>query len=135
MYITYTKIKKYSFIYMHMHLYAYIKIYRNFFLILSDQLFFACHTKKLKINIYKATVLTILLYACSPGIDGNLTDRINSFGTSCLKHISGIKWQKKVSNQYVYNINGENCLVGEVYKPQLRFLGRIPTEVSRQTQS
>ena len=57
----------------------------------------------LKINIFKASCLSILLYGSESWIiTQKLADSLNSFATNCYRIMQNIKWQDKISNETLY---------------------------------
>ena len=57
-----------------------------------------CFRLRTKVNVYKAVVLTSLLYSCETWTTYRChTKLLEQFHQRCLKSICGIKWQDKVS--------------------------------------
>ena len=86
----------------------------------------------LKMDIFKSSVLSILLYASETWVI-NLTQiqRINAFQTSCLRIILDVKRDDRVTNDEVYSRTDMYPLSYTVQQRQLRFLGhsiRRPAE-------
>ena len=55
-----------------------------------------------KLNVYKAVVLTTLLYACETWtVNQRHAKRLNHFHTSCLRKHLKIKWQDRIPNTEV----------------------------------
>ena len=58
---------------------------------------------KLKVNIYKASVVSVFLYGCERRIIGSaIGDKINSFATSCFRIMLDIRCLDKVTNEDIY---------------------------------
>ena len=86
----------------------------------------------LKMDIFKSSVLSILLYASETWVL-NLTQiqRINAFQTSCLRTILDVNRDDRVTNNEVYSRTDMHPLSYTVQQRQLRFLGhsiRRPAE-------
>jgi hypothetical protein len=78
----------------------------------------------LKINIFKASCLSILLYGCESWIITNkLETTLNSFATSCYRIMLHIKRLDKISNNTIYEKAKQEPLVQAVQRRQLRFIG------------
>ena len=57
----------------------------------------------LKINIYKASGLSILLNDCESWIiTQKLASNLNSFATDCYRMMQNIKWQEIITNEAIY---------------------------------
>ena len=78
----------------------------------------------LKVNIFEAACVSILLYGCESWIiDKKLNNTLNSFTTNCYRIMLGIKRIDKVSNDIVYRTVGRDKLTLQVQQRQLRFVG------------
>ena len=78
----------------------------------------------LKVNIFKASVLSVFLYGCETWIIcSTMANKINSFATSCYRIMLGIRSLDKVRNDHVYNSVGEQPLLVSVQQRQLRWVG------------
>ena len=90
-----------------------------------DKIWKAAHlTVKLKINILKASVWSILLYGCETWtINETLANKINSFATSCFRIILNIKKLDKIPNLDIYRTINEDPLIHTVHQRQLRWIG------------
>jgi hypothetical protein len=78
----------------------------------------------LKINIFKASCLSILLYGCESWIiTSKLESTLNSFATSCYRIMLGIKRLDKISNSTIYETVKQEPLVQTLQRRQLRFIG------------
>ena len=78
----------------------------------------------LKINIFKASCLSILLYGSESWIiTHKLADSLNSFATNCYRIMQNIKWQDKTSNETLYKNTKQEPIVQTIQRRQLRFIG------------
>ena len=78
----------------------------------------------LKINIFKAAVLAILLYGCESWIlTENLEKSLNSFATNCYRIMLNIRRLDKKRNEDIYKMVAQEPLAVIVQQRQLRFLG------------
>jgi hypothetical protein len=78
----------------------------------------------LKIRIFEAACLSILLYGCESWIiDQKLKSTLDSFATNCYRIMLGIKRTDRVSNQRVYEMVNRCGLTLRVQQRQLRFIG------------
>ena len=94
---------------------------------------FTCLTKiweaknipvKLKVNIFKASVLSILLYGCESWIiDGKLESDINVFANTCYRAMLGIKLVDHVTIETILDRVKMPPLINLVRKRQLGWLG------------
>jgi hypothetical protein len=79
---------------------------------------------KLKINIFKASCISILLYGSESWIiTKTLEKSLNSFATSCYRIILNIKRLDKISNNTIYENVKQEPLVQTIQRRQLRFIG------------
>ena len=79
---------------------------------------------RLKINIFKASCLAILLYGSESWIlTANLEKSLNSFATYCYRVMLNIKRLDKRKNEDIYKIVSQEPLAITVQQRQLRFLG------------
>jgi hypothetical protein len=79
---------------------------------------------KLKINIFKASCISILLYDSESWIlTKTLEKSLNSFATSCYRIILNIKRLDKISNNRIYETVKQEPLVQTIQRRQLRFIG------------
>ena len=79
---------------------------------------------QLKINIFEAACVSILLYGCESWIiNQKLKSTLNSFATNCYRIMLGIKRIDKVSNEQVYKMVNRCQLTQRVQQRQLRFVG------------
>ena len=80
----------------------------------------------LKIEIFKTTCLSVLLYNCETWIITKvMASMINTFQTRCLRIILGIKRLDRVSNRQIYETTSSSPLMSTVRMRQLKFLGHI----------
>jgi hypothetical protein len=81
---------------------------------------------KLKINIYKVAVLSILRYGAETWTITPVMEReINGFGTNCLRIILGIRRIDRVTNEEVYSRTQQSALINTVRQRQLGYLGHV----------
>ena len=79
---------------------------------------------KLKVNIFDASVLSILLYGCETWIiTPKLEQRINSFATNCYRQMLNIKRVDKVKLDNIYAQVNKRPLINTINKRQLGWLG------------
>ena len=79
---------------------------------------------KLKIDIFEAACIPILLYGCESWIiTKKLARTLNSYATNCYRIMLGIRKIDKVSNKDVYDIVNRQQLTLRVQQRQLRFVG------------
>ena len=79
---------------------------------------------QMKIDLFKASVLTVFLYGSESWIVNKKQEKqINAFQTTCLRIILDIKREDHVSNEEVYRITGLRPLYTTIIDRQLRFLG------------
>ena len=87
---------------------------------------------KLKMDIFKSSVLSIFLYASETWvINLTQTQRINAFQTSCLRTILDVDRDDRVTNDEVYSRTDMHPLSYTIQQRQLKFLGhsiRRPAE-------
>ena len=78
----------------------------------------------LKVNIFQASVVSVLLYGCESWIvDENMEKKINCFGSSCYRIMLGIRRLDKITNESVYEQVRRRPLAYAAYKRQLQWLG------------
>ena len=81
---------------------------------------------KLKINIFKVSCLTILMYGSETWVFGEkLRNELDSFATNCYRHILGIKRIDKVPNEIVYEMVEQQPLSITLAARQLTWVGHI----------
>ena len=83
-------------------------------------------SQRLKINIFKAAVISILLYGCETWILNQDHERqLNTFATRCYRKILGIRLSEnnRTSNADLYERVQQRPLVATVRMRQLRWLG------------
>ncbi|CAM4364063.1 unnamed protein product [Leuciscus chuanchicus] len=79
---------------------------------------------KLKLNIFEAACISILLYGCESWIiNQKMQNSLNSFATSCYRIMLGIKKMDRISNKAVYEAVEKNQLILQIQQRQLRFVG------------
>ena len=79
-----------------------------------------------KIKVYKAVVLTSLLYGCeSWTLYRKHTKQLERFHTRSLRAIMGIKWQDRVTNLEVLDRGGLLSIEAMILKAQLRWTGHV----------
>ena len=80
----------------------------------------------LKLRIFQASVLSVLLYGCESWIiSEQLMIKINSFATTCYRVLLGVKWSDRVPNEDILANVGRRPLVNEVRRRQLGWLGHV----------
>ena len=81
---------------------------------------------ELKIKMFKATCLSIILYGCEGWtLTKKLEDKLNSFTTSCYRIILSIKRMNFISNEEVLKRVKQDLLIQLIQQRQLHFLGHI----------
>ena len=79
-----------------------------------------------KIDVYRATVLTSLLYGCETWtLSSKQIDRLEKFHLSTLRKIAKIRWFHKVTNYEVLSRCKINSLKSMLDKAKLRWLGHV----------
>ena len=79
-----------------------------------------------KIKVYRAAVLTTLLYGCeSWTVYSRHSRKLNHFHTVCLRRIMGIKWQERVPDTEVLERAGLPSIVTVLMQTQLRWAGHV----------
>ena len=79
-----------------------------------------------KIDVYRATVLTSLLYGCETWtLSSQQIDRLEKFYLSTLRKIARIRWFHKVTNYEVLSRCKINSLKSMLDKAKLRWLGHV----------
>ena len=81
---------------------------------------------RLKINIYKTAVLSILLYGCETWtMIKHIEQEIDAFGTNCMQILLGIKCIDKVPNASIYEQTEMRPITCILRERQLRYLGHV----------
>ena len=84
---------------------------------------FSDHTK---VNVYKACVISTLLYGSeSWTMHAHQEKWLNVFHMRCLRHILGITWQDKVTNNVVLEKAGIPSLYTLLKQRRMRWLGHV----------
>ena len=79
---------------------------------------------KTKIAVYRAVVLTTLLYGCETWtLYRRSIRRLDQFHLRCLRNIARVKWQDKISNTEVLNTSGIMGIEAFLLKAQRRLWG------------
>ena len=79
-----------------------------------------------KINVYKAAVLSSLLYGCETWTTYRKHIRqLEAFHMRCLRRICNIRWQDRVTNTAVLEKCGVTSIEAYLIKSQLRWSGHI----------
>ena len=79
-----------------------------------------------KVVVYKAVVITTLLYGCESWITYRHHVRsLDQFHMRCLRHIARIKWQDKIPNTEMQQRCGTFGIEAFVIKAQLRWVGHV----------
>ncbi len=86
--------------------------------------------KKLKIHtkvqIYEACLLSILLYGCESWPTYSRQERrLNAFHLRCLRKISGVSWEDKVSDVRVLELSHSSNLWTVIRRRRLRWIGHL----------
>ena len=79
-----------------------------------------------KIRIYRAAVLTVLLYGCEAWTTTKALDsRLEAFHQRCLRKILRVPWYKRVSNAEVLERAGIEALTMFIGNSRLRWFGHV----------
>jgi hypothetical protein len=79
-----------------------------------------------KIKVYRAIVLTTLLYACETWtVYCSHAKKLNHFHTSCIRRLLKIKWQDKVPDTEVLTRAKTSGILTLLQKAQLRWAGHV----------
>ena len=79
-----------------------------------------------KIKVYKAVVLTTLLYGCeSWTVYQRHAKKLNHFHTTRLRKLLGISWQDRIPDTEVLSRAGLPCIHTMLMKAQLRWAGHV----------
>ena len=79
-----------------------------------------------KIKVYRAAVLTTLLYGSeSWTVYSRHARKLNHFHTVCLRRILGIKWQDRVPDTEVLERAGLPSIISVLMQTQLRWAGHM----------
>ena len=91
---------------------------------MKDVFLSATVTTRLKINIFNAACLSILLYGCESWIlTEKLKKSLDSFATNCYRIMLKIKRTDRISNEEVYNRAGARPLSQSIQRRQLKYVG------------
>ena len=83
-------------------------------------------TTETKVKVYRAVVLTSLLYGCETWTTYQRHVRkLNHFHTKCLRRILGIKWQDKIPDTMVLSQAGIPTINTILMQAQLRWAGHV----------
>jgi len=83
-------------------------------------------TKKTKLRVYQACVLSTLLYSSEAWTTyASHVRKLNSFHLRCLRRILRIQWQDKVPNTEVLKCAGMNSMFSILSERRLRWLGHV----------
>ena len=83
-------------------------------------------TLKTKIKVYRAAVLTILLYGCETWTSYRRHERqMNHFHLKCLRNLLQIRWQDKVPDTEVLKRADLPSVITMIRKSQLRWAGHV----------
>ena len=81
---------------------------------------------KTKLNIYHATITSILLYGSETWkIYATERKKLNSFHPRCIRKMLGISWQDKVRNEEVLRRTGERNMMDIITERRLRWFGHV----------
>jgi len=79
-----------------------------------------------KIAVYKAAVLTSLLYGCESWVlYRRHIVKLDQFHMRCLRRIAHVKWQDKIPNTEVVQICGISGIEAFLLSAQLRWIGHV----------
>ena len=79
-----------------------------------------------KIRIYRAAVLTVLLYGCEAWTTTQAQDRrVEAFHQRCLRRILRIQWYKRVTNREVLERSGIEPISAFIGNGRLRWFGHV----------
>ena len=79
-----------------------------------------------KIKVYRAVVMTTLLYGCeSWTVYSRHARKLNHFHTVCLRRILGIKWQDRIPDTEVLEKAGLPSIFTLLMQTQLRWAGHV----------
>ena len=79
-----------------------------------------------KLKVYKAAVLTTLLYASeSWTVYSRHSKKLNHFHLSCLRKLLHIKWQDRIADTEVLKTTGQSTIHTMLLKSQLRWAGHV----------
>ena len=83
-------------------------------------------TADTKIKVYRAAVLTTLLYGCETWtVYQRHAKKLNHFHTTCLRRILGIKWQERIPDTEVLDRAGLPSIHTILKQSQLRWAGHV----------
>ena len=94
---------------------------------IMEKIWTAKHVRiELKINIFEASVLSILLYGCESWIiTPQLEKKINSFATECYRRMLNIKRTDHITLECIYEQVKRQPLMETVRSRQLGWLGHV----------
>ena len=79
-----------------------------------------------KVKVYRAAVMTTLLYGCeSWTVYSRHARKLNHFHTTCLRRILGIKWQDRLPDTEVLEKAGLPSIITILMQIQLRWAGHV----------
>ncbi|XP_047501815.1 uncharacterized protein LOC125047580 [Penaeus chinensis] len=79
-----------------------------------------------KLKVYRAVVLTTLLYACETwAVYSRHAKQLNRFHLSCLRRLLRIKWQDKISDTEVLELASIPSIHTLLQKAQVRWAGHV----------
>ena len=83
-------------------------------------------TTETKIKVYRAVILTALLYGCETWtVYQRHTRKLNHFHTTCLRKLLGIKWQDRIPDTEVLISAGLPSIHTILMQSQLRWAGHV----------
>jgi len=83
-------------------------------------------SRHLKISIFKAACLSILMYGSETWVlEAKLKKKLGSFATNCYRQILNIKRLDKISNEKVYEMVGQEPLTITLAVRQLTWIGHM----------
>lgn len=94
-------------------------------------------TKGTKTRIYEACVKSILLYGSETWLLKNSsTNRLQVFENKCLRTIQNIRWPRRISNEELLRISGQETILCQIKRRKWRWIGHTlrkePENIARQ---
>ena len=79
-----------------------------------------------RVRLYKAFVLPVLLYNCGTwGATKGQMNKVDAFHRRQLRHLLGVRWPNKISNENLYKQTGSTALSGTIIDRRMRLLGHV----------
>ena len=81
---------------------------------------------KTKLKIYNSIVVTTLLYGSETWtLTTEQAIKLDSFGTKCLRHIMGYKWDDKIRNEDLYKLTSQVPITKQIQRKRLQWFGHM----------